>query len=670
MRITAFIMAAMFCVLCLSGSFAADRNVGTIQLSANPMAIVADGKSICVVTAQVKDKNGAFVNDQEIQFTTSLGVIEQVGRTSTGAARVKLISSDVKGTAVVTATWVEGQAVAQTNVVFGDATVVSKGPEYVSVSADKYLAYSVDHKVLEGIGKVKVKYRHLQLEAGEVQIDCETHRIVAKGDIQNGPIKIKTKEGFVTGNLFYAGADNRGVLISVDTGHAVELDLAHGIPSVTGKPVNYSMLDFDFVELDDSMTIIKCKTATVFYNQKIQFTKANLYVAGKHRFSLPLYVLSMNGYEVDGQPYFDYSTSGISLNLPYYYSLSPSSTGAFIVRNGGSTGWGTYGQTPGWGLDMREKYSTEYSQGSLELTQVTSSDWGAHFQHSQQIDQSTQSYLYLDYPAHRDLYGRMNVSRSFSKFDMGLDLSGSKYALGSTSFGESVYAQTKPKNIGKSIFKYTVSSRLSDSQSISPEIITINEDGTETSSSAKTNVFTKSVDTSIFSSPYHIAKKVSLTSSVGVGYLWGDPVSGSGTSTTGLMMADWKISPRTNFSVSYRYANRTGYTQLGKQSLTSSWRYSGKRWQTSLYAVKGLDYTSLNMFADASYKVDRLWRIGVRTTLNQFLATIATTPVSYKTQSYNDFEVQLGRMIGNRELIAVWSKSQHRVMFQLGSGVF
>ena len=38
--------------------------------------------------------------------------------------------------------------------------------------------------------------------------------------------------------------------------------------------------------------------------------------------------------------------------------------------------------------------------------------------------------------------------------------------------------------------------------------------------------------------------------------------------------------------------------------------------------------------------------------------------------SYDDFELSLGKRIGNRELIAVWSKSQKQIMFELGSAGF
>jgi len=664
MRITAVILAPILLLFLLCSPLAADRNVGTIQLSANPMSIVADGKSICTIVAQVRDGQGNLVpNDTEVRFSSSMGVIDEIGRTSAGVARVKLISSDIKGTAIVTATWLEGEAVSQIKVEFGDSMVVAKGPQYISVTADKYMGYSIDYKVLDCVGKVRIRYRALEIEAGQAQVDLVQQKIIAKGDSISGPVKINTKDGSVTGNALFTDLSGRAVIISGEKAVAQELDLSHGPPVLAGPAKDFNNQDFEFKDLSDSNGLIKCKSATIFLNEKIQFTGAALYLNGKRKFALPLYVLSLNGFEVDGQPYLDYSTNnGIALNLPYYYALSPSSTGAFIIRHGTNSGWGSYGQTPGWGLDMRQKYSTETSQGSVELSQITSSQWGVHFQHGQQFGPSTQSYLYLDFPAHKDLFGNFNVDRSFNEFNLGMNLSGSRMYDGSNSVNGDLYAQTKPKQIGKSIFRYTLSSRLSYSQSTenfsSGTLIPLPT--TLVPANGK-SYLQPSVQSNISTSPYKLAKNVSLTSSLGLGYIWGNAVSVGGLSSLGTTMLDWRFSPKSSLQLSYRYADRPSvYTTLGgKQSLSASWRYDSDKWQTGFYAVKGLDYHSMNLFADLSYRVTPLWRLGVRSTFNEF-----------GNQSYNDLEFGLGRKIGTREILAVWSKSQHRIMFQLGSSSF
>ncbi|HEY3298716.1 MAG TPA: Ig-like domain-containing protein [Armatimonadota bacterium] len=670
---TTVLLFILVLVFGLTAGQAFAGSVGTIQLSANPSAIVADGKSICTVSAQVRDKNGDVVlNDTEVRFSSSLGVIEETGKTSAGVARVKLISSDIKGFAVITATWVEGQAVAQTKVEFGDATVLLSGPQYISVKADKYLGYSLDYKVLDGIGHVTIRYRSLELEASEAQVDLTRNRIVAKGDSSN-PIKIRTADGFVTGNMFFCNMGDRGVLLSADDSTVQEIDISKSKPVVTGKTVSYASKDFAFKDLSDSLGLIKAKAATVFLNEKIQFSGAILYVNGKRRFSMPLYVLSLNGYQVDGKPYIDYSTNGIVVNLPFYYSLSPSSTGAFLITHASNPSWGSYGQTPGWGLDMRQQYKTDRSQGTLEFSRITSSDWGAHFQHSQQLDPLTQTYLYLDYPAHQNLFGNFNIDHTFNAFNLGMNLSGSRFDGGSNSMTGDLYARTKAKSIGKSIFKYTFSGTAAYTRTdIKSEVATpitvidpvtglptiVNSLSTMSNS---VDGATQKLQGNLYTAPLNITKSLSLTGSLSLGYLWANGSTASGTSVLNSYVMNWKISPRSNFQLGYRYADRPSVytTTVGKQSMTASWRYDTERLHGSVYAIRGLDYSTLNFFGDLSYRVTPSWRVGFRSTLNDFGSI-----------SYKDMELSLGRKIGSRELIALWSESQHRIMLEMGTGSF
>ena len=167
-----------------------------------------------------------------------------------------------------------------------------------------------------------------------------------------------------------------------------------------------------------------------------------------------------------------------------------------------------------------------------------------------------------------------------------------------------------------------------------------------------------------------LGQNLSLRSSVGLGYVWSD-VASSGLSTLAAAMLDWKPSRYSSLEVSYRFADRAGIrgsgvqtrsvsSHPGKQTLSANLRLGdGQKWRASIYTIKGLDYPSTNLFGDLSYRLARQWRVGLRSTANY-----------YGGLSYNDFEISLGRTIGSRELIAVWSKSQKRVMFELGSSGF
>lgn len=641
MRTKTLIPTSLLLLCTIVQPSAGDRGVGSIELSANPSAIAADGKSMSTITAQVRDRYGKFVPDgTEVRFSASLGVIEESAATSAGVARVKLVSADIPGDSMITATWIEGQAVAQINVEFGDAPSMPQGPNYLTVTADKYLAYSMDYKVLEALGNVRIRYRALELEASAAQINLERSRVIARGEGRESPIRIRTATGDATGDIFACDLlGSEGLLLSAERGCVQKVSFSKSVPELSNQGTSYVPEDISLDDVSDSSILVKAHHATIFPHEKIQFKRANVYVDGKRMISLPLYVLWLAGVQPEEGQYVGYSTSGVTLNLPVYYSLSPSSSGALLVRHGDSTGWGEYGQKPGWFVDLRQRYSTERSDGSLVLSQVTGGDWGAHLYHNQDLGKQTRAYVYMDYPAHRDFFSSLSLNKSFDTFDIGLTLDKSVLWEAEDSTNADLFVQMRAKPLGKSPFRYALSARTAYSTDLDMR---------------------HEVKGNIYSSPIPLANKLSLRTSLGLGYLWGGRMSG--LSTLGTVMLDWKISQHNNFRLSYRFADRASIyaSSTGKQTLSATcFLGDGKRWRAAIYAIKGLDYPTANVFGDVTYRFGPDWRFTVSSTLNEI-----------GDRSYKDIELSLGRMIGSRELVAVWSKSRNRIMFELGSGGF
>lgn len=664
MHIKTLGLVVVLIMAALSGAFAAERGVSSIDLSSNPSVISADGKSITTITAQVRDREGKPApDDTEIRFNASLGVIEETGGVQAGTARVKLVSASVPGTCVVTATWLEGQAVARTNVEFGDVSA-PKGPDYIEVQAEDYLAYSVDHKTLEAIGGVKLKYRSMELEAKSVQIDLEKSRIVAKGGSLTEPVKLHSKSGVVEASMFSCDIyTSEGLLLSAALGGVRGVKISSATWEVGTAPQFYEPTEFDFADLSDSGILVKAKRVIIFPNEKMQFWGANVYVDGKRVLSLPLYVMSLSGYPVEGEQYVGYSTGGITLNLPFYYALSPNSSGALLVRHGDPTGWGEFGQKPGWFVDMRQKYATDKSEGMLALSQITGGNWGAQFTHSQQFGEGANGYLYLDYPDHSALSGSLNLSKSFTNLSVGLNLYGSSYPTsGQKSVSGDLHLQTRSKPIGKSSLSYNLRARMSHSYDYAADLGSTSE----------------RLDANLYTAPLRLGRDIAIRCTGGVGYVFGDS-SMSGFSSLGAAVMDWKISSQNRLQLSYQFASRPFiYTsrrtsaqsetpesvqirsRTWTQSLSASLRLGdGKKWSASVYAIKGLGYPSTTLFADLSYRLSRDWRFSARSTMNRFGSV-----------SYNDLELGFGKTFGSRELLAVWSQSENRVMFELGSSGF
>ena len=619
--------------------------VGGISLQSNPSALPADGQSTCIITAQVTDSSGRPVPDGTvIQFSASLGSIESQASTVAGAARVRLASSEISGTSIITATWVEGSAVAMLSVPIGEVQQVS-GPKYINVESDEYMAFSVDGRILEAIGNVKIRYLSLELYAHKAQIDLEKNRIVAKSMDRERPLTILTNKGRSEGNMFSGSiSGGEGLLLSIESGKVQKIELSKSVPELSEEEPIYIPEQFDMYDLSESAMVIKSKAVTIFPNQKINFTQASIYVSGKRMVTLPYYVLRLDGYINSNEQYIGCGTDGLKLSFPLYYALTPSSSGALLVRHGVSPGWGIYTGQPGWHLDVAQKYNTDNSEGELNFNRVLNSDWGARFTHSQQLDPATNGYLYVDFPSHRDIFANVNLARSYKTVNVGLSIAGSN-SSGCNSTSSDVYIQTKPWKLGDGPFTYNLAARTSY----------IDTSGVD-------SAIRQSLEGTINSMPLIVSPSISLRTSTGLAYLWGDKYT-TGLSTIASAMVDCKLSSYGNLQLSYRYSDKSNVYSyvLGRQSLAASLTAASpnNNIRLSLYGIMGLDYNSFNLLGDLSYYFAPGWRFGVTSTINQ-----------YPTGCYNDLELALGKAIANRELILVWSKSKGRLLLELGSVSF
>jgi hypothetical protein len=101
----------------------------TITLVANPTFIAANGE-VSIVSALVIEPAGTPVPDGTVvQFFTTLGRIDEQGKTNDGVARVNLVSDTRSGTAEITAA--SGSTTGS-----GSVTIGSGRPSRVIVSAD------------------------------------------------------------------------------------------------------------------------------------------------------------------------------------------------------------------------------------------------------------------------------------------------------------------------------------------------------------------------------------------------------------------------------------------------------------------------------------------------------------------------------------------------------
>ena len=321
-------------------------------------------------------------------------------------------------------------------------------------------------------------------------------------------------------------------------------------------------------------------------------------------------------------------------------------------------GWGYYGNIPAWYLDVTQKYSSDVSQGQVSLSTITDQNWGVHFNQNQQLSPQSNAYLYFDSPDHKNFVTNMNLNQNLEHMTMSLSLS-EIHAYDPTSDSSTnslssvLYAQTKPAQIGNGPFQYNLGTSIGQSLG-----------------DYQLPVLTQTLTSNLNSGPFQISPGLNLRCSLGLNYLIEDQQN-SGLTTTGNAIFNWKLSPNASMNFGYAYLNNSSISSnfyasglpspVARQSMTLGLQMTDPKmkWYGSLFAFSGLDSIRQNLFGDFGYRLGRGWRFDITTTFNRFPGSV-----------YQDTQYAIGKSIGNREFMLMYSAQQQQIMFQLGASGF
>jgi len=158
----------------------------SIRLSASPSILLSDGKSVALVSAEVRDEKGNLVPDgTQVQFSASLGVLrDTVVATSAGIARTQITSSSLPGLATITATLPGATAFGEVRITFTDDPEMLKqrSNTFLFLSA-QYLAYSADWRCIEAVSsqqQAEIVLGGLRLQARSYQYKLDDEVVVAE----------------------------------------------------------------------------------------------------------------------------------------------------------------------------------------------------------------------------------------------------------------------------------------------------------------------------------------------------------------------------------------------------------------------------------------------------------------------------------------------------------
>ena len=114
---------------------------------------------------------------------------------------------------------------------------------------------------------------------------------------------------------------------------------------------------------------------------------------------------------------------------------------------------------------------------------------------------------------------------------------------------------------------------------------------------------------------------------------------------------------RFNSIITYDYA-RDGITEqaYGLHRVSTQLFYNDQKFTGSVYSSQSIGQNSISLFADTSYRIANLWRVGYQYTLNRFSGT-----------SFVDYNIVLGYRIGTDkpEFGLLYSQQTKRLGFVL-----
>jgi len=641
---------------------------GFIKLGSFPTLSVADGRSTVTVSAEIRDTRGNLApNGTQVVFSCTGGATfrEPVVKTQNGYAHAVLVAGSTPGIEKITATALTLNANATLEYEFvGDRSMLNTATEYIEIVAPVRLFYSMDQKTIGAAGPdrgVSVRFRDIEVDADEVQVDVPTYELRAKkAKLRMGKVeqefddlylKLNLRTGF--GTTIYQGQSLEFIPLAGGVMPRVRQTTRFGMVQIsTGgiKPpsANQSFDLFEFKDLAETETTIAAKKALAFPRKSIQFHKAEIMVGDAKVMRLPLFQVNVFGNTpLLTEQIVNVNDNQIAVNYPHYLSLRPGETSLLRLTTGENYGRG-YGVNRGMFLNYERNWNKgDDMDGGLTISGINRPDWGIGIRQYLRIDDRSTANAQIEFPAHKSVYGSASASRMFNGFSMSLNGSSSRTLRGLdyTSQQYSLIAEKDPTKVGKLPLRlyYGISasalSTRSESFAYSQQSAGVR---------ARLQLQSRQLD-----------KSTAFSGSFLVSKLYGSNVL-SGIALVGDLSLRRSLSRDASLSVGYNYAD-DGFTNkfIGKQSLNAQAFYGAGRTTFSAFANRSLDLDRFNYFVDASYRLSGLWRL-----------SYAYTASRYLIDSFLDYNFTVGYLFGGREFGLTWLGRNKRFAIQILSVPF
>lgn len=646
--------------LALSASTRSDAG-GAISVDATPLSIPADGRSYSQILVTVFDGTGAIAPDNtEVRFTTSAGDITPVVYTSAGRAVGILTSSTFPQTAVIDAFAEGSSGYAQVEFAASDDRDLSRRTRTIRMEGGS-LAYSVQQDTVLGSNGVTLEYGGLTIQGTSAQVCQLCGQIRAQGNVT-----VRKDDQTLTADAFAydTSADRMSLMDYGD-------EFMRTFEADKLRPVGSGSVSADPHLLEplinvESSTWIVCERLVLVPGQRILFFKASIYVGDARVLSIPYYSYSYEKRESILQQVSYTSRDGMLVDLPFYYRMTHTGTGALKLRYAADgTEYGSYYRPPkGMSIGLEQDYWLgERNQGRVFIDSLASSSMafemadhlefgsplsGGHAELSARYQPSS-SYA-------RDSYNAsLNVMGSLRGYDYSIlgYLGGSRnqqYGLfepGTMDYVDQSYgsieAIIRPR-------KRIVSAGLTLTPSLSFGYRNLwDASGGPASASLYQSLGLSAVRSRPLSRNTTLSfdGAVSLTAAA-------DGSTGAGVRLRPSLRRQWNGG---SASLSYTLSLQDGITDsaptLARHQLGCNLFMSIRsKWNIFSSATFGLDSQRLTLYSAANYRIAEYWQIRASYNLYRYAYNFNDNLYSYET-SY--LKVGIYRPLGSYEIGIAWS---------------
>lgn len=378
-----------------------------LSLTATPSRVPADGKTRARLRVDLRNSDGSFVTGSvEVVLHTDFGYFTVTGadRQTTmnvmsrgGVANAYLVS-DTPGTAIITVTASNSRL--QRSVEFLRPGETGLAETRIVHLQGGWIGYAVDAQAVEVRDGASARFGALLLEGADLlRLD------VAQMILRGGPGVLTNGEQSLEAIDFYLElAHKRGALRRLGEGGVERLTF--DFATLQPRPMDWEIPDDAFRrDTATSGAWILAESVTVFSDEKIVFREGGLYTEEKKIMSLPrIWIFALPGYTgASNTQVFGLSSSGgLAVNYPYFLKAGDTTTSSIALQRG-APATSVMGADK-WGLGLQHEYRVGQTSGTLALSGLPRSEWGAEWRDTRTLWGDANASFTVASPDHKSLY--------------------------------------------------------------------------------------------------------------------------------------------------------------------------------------------------------------------------------------------------------------------------